>query len=171
MRFAENLEAIADAEDESAGFRVRHHRLHRGREACDRARAQVVAVTESAGDDNALDVAESRVFMPDVPGGLTQNVRQHVIGVLITIATGKLDNSKSHWISNVYSSMTGLLRSLWQASSIFFCNSALLPPSSSISMNFPIRTSLMPLKFIDSSACLTVFPCGSSTVFFGMTII
>ena len=36
---------------------------------------------------------------------------------------------------------------------------------------FPDADVFDALKSMDSSACLTVLPCGSSTVFFGMTMI
>ena len=59
MRFGEHLEAVADADDRTAGRREFGDRVHHRREARDRARAQVVAVGEAAGHDDRVDAASS----------------------------------------------------------------------------------------------------------------
>ena len=96
MRFAQNLEPVADADDQSAIFRVFDYRLHRRREPRDCAGAQIIAVAETAGHDDAIHVAERVVLVPDIARRLTKHVGQHMVGVLIAIAAGKLDDSKLH---------------------------------------------------------------------------
>ena len=61
MRLAEHLEAVADPQHEPAVAGELDHRLHRGREAGDRAGAQVVAVGEAAGDDDRVGAAQVAV--------------------------------------------------------------------------------------------------------------
>ena len=66
-RLAEDLEAVADAEYRAARGGELAHRLHRRREAGDRAGAQVVAVGEAAGDDDGVDPVQVALFVPDQP--------------------------------------------------------------------------------------------------------
>ncbi len=54
--FAEHLEAVADAEDEAAFCRELGDGGHDWGEAGDGTRAEVVAVGEAAGEDDAVDV-------------------------------------------------------------------------------------------------------------------
>ena len=61
----EDLEAVADAHDQSAVGREVGDRRHDGTETGDRAAAQVVAVGEPAGDDDGLDAAQVGVFVPE----------------------------------------------------------------------------------------------------------
>ena len=56
---AQHLEAVADPQHGPALGCERRHRLHRRREARDRARAQVVAVAEAARDDDPVEAARS----------------------------------------------------------------------------------------------------------------
>ena len=59
-RLAQDLEAVADAEHRAAVAGELDDRLHDRREARDRAGAQVVAVGEAAGDDDASTPCRSR---------------------------------------------------------------------------------------------------------------
>ena len=58
---AEHLEAVADADDRTAGAGVLGDRVHHRREPGDRAGAQVVAVGEPAGHDHRVDAAHGGV--------------------------------------------------------------------------------------------------------------
>ena len=77
--------------------------LHRGREPRDGARAQIIAVAEPAGHDDAIDIAQRGVLVPDVSRGLAEHVGQHVIGVLVAIAAGELDDAKPPYTRFTYS--------------------------------------------------------------------
>ena len=46
--------------------------------------------------NDAIDVAKRRILVPDVPGRLAENICQRVIGILITVAAGELDDAKFH---------------------------------------------------------------------------
>src|SRR5262249_19261599 len=61
---AEDLEAVADPEDVTAMGRELGHGAHRGREACDRAGAQVVAVREASGQDDGTHLGQLRLRVP-----------------------------------------------------------------------------------------------------------
>ena len=65
--FGQHLEAVADADDGAAGGRNRATASITG-EACDRARAQVVAVREPARDDDRVGPARLGLGVPEHPG-------------------------------------------------------------------------------------------------------
>ena len=67
-RLAQHLKAVADAEHQAAVAGERDHRLHRRREARDRAGAQVVAVGEAAWDDDRVGAAQVALGVPDQLG-------------------------------------------------------------------------------------------------------
>src|SRR6476469_6377499 len=62
---AQDLEAVADPEHRAAVAREGHDGLHDGREAGDRADAQVVAVGEPAWDHDRVGAAEVAVAVPE----------------------------------------------------------------------------------------------------------
>ena len=68
VRLAEHLKAVADPQHEPAVARELDHRLHRRREARDRAGAQVVAVGEAAGDDDRVGASQVALAVPDQLG-------------------------------------------------------------------------------------------------------
>src|SRR5205823_1482045 len=70
-RLAQYLKAVADAEDEAATVGELPDRGHDGREARERARAQIIAVGEAAGDDDRVVSREVCVAVPDEVNGLT----------------------------------------------------------------------------------------------------
>ena len=73
--FGEDLEAVADAEDEAAVVGELFHRLHHRAEPRDGAAAQIIAVAETAGHDDAVGVAEGIFLVPDVAGGMAEQSR------------------------------------------------------------------------------------------------
>ena len=87
--FGEDLKAVADTEDEAAVVGELLHGLHHGAEPRDRAAAQIIAVAEAAGHDDAVGVAERGVLVPDEPRGMAEQA-DGVDGVLVAVAGGKL---------------------------------------------------------------------------------
>src|ERR1017187_2239491 len=67
--------------------------------------------------------------------------------------------------------MTGLLRILWQASSICLRAASLSALASSISRYLPTCTAPTPVYPMCARAFCTDLPCGSSTAFFGVITI
>jgi hypothetical protein len=63
--FGEDLEAVADAEDETAGVGEVATDCMTGREAGDGAGAEVVAVGEAAGNEDCVDVLEVFGVVPE----------------------------------------------------------------------------------------------------------
>ena len=94
--FAEDLEAVADAQHEPAIGGELLDSLHHRRELGDRSAAQVVAVGEAAGQDDSIDIAELLRVVPDEFRLLTEILRDGVQSVVIAIAAGKNDNAKFH---------------------------------------------------------------------------
>ncbi len=64
-RLAEDLEPVADAQHRPPLGGEAANRLHRGREAGDRAGAEIVAIGEPAGDDDRVDSAQIPLLVPD----------------------------------------------------------------------------------------------------------
>ena len=98
-RLAEDLEAVADAEHRAARGGELGDRLHRRREAGDRAGPQVVAVGEAAGDDDRVDAAEVALFVPDQPRLAEQ--RAGVQGVPLVAGTGELEDAPDHRVCDL----------------------------------------------------------------------
>ena len=98
-RFGENLKAVADAENEAAVVGELFHGLHHGAEPCNRAAAQVIAVAETAGHDDAIGVAERGVLVPDEARGMAEQA-DGVDGVLVAVRGGELEDGKIHFIWN-----------------------------------------------------------------------
>ena len=72
-------------------------RLHRRREAGDRAGAQVVAVGEAAGDDDRVDAGEVGLLVPDQPRLADQ--RAGVQRVPLVAGAGELDDPEARHAS------------------------------------------------------------------------
>ena len=87
-RFAEDLEAVADAEHEPALSGEVGDRLHRRREARDRAGPEVVAVGEPAGEDDRTDLRQLAVRVPD-EHGLGAEALERERGIPIVVRPGE----------------------------------------------------------------------------------
>src|SRR5207253_3403571 len=95
-RLAQDLEAIARPEhDPAAGDELGQGFDHR-RPAGDRPRAQVVAVREAAGKDDAVELGQVAVAMPDVLDRLLEHFADDVVEVAVTPRTREHDHAKSH---------------------------------------------------------------------------
>ena len=91
-RLGEDLEAVADSEHEAAVAGELGDRLHDRREARDRAAAEVVAVGEPAGEDDACGAGgKLRVVVPDAPG-VRAEARQGELGVAVVVRAGEDDD-------------------------------------------------------------------------------
>src|SRR5215472_3237205 len=95
-RFAQNLEAVADAEHQPAGGGKFLDGLHHRRKAGDGAGAQIVAVGESAGQNEGVAVREVLRLVPDELDGLLEDVSDGVKGVVVAIGPWKNNDSKFH---------------------------------------------------------------------------
>lgn len=84
-RFAENLKAVANANDQSSLSGKDFHRAHDGREACNGSAAQVVPVRESAWDDDRVKALQRGVLVPDVFGRCAREGVERVNAVLIAV--------------------------------------------------------------------------------------
>ena len=93
-RLAENLKAVADPQHEAAVTGERDHGLHRGREARDRPRAQVVAVGEAAWDDDRVGPFEVAVGVPDQLG--VAHAAGGVQRIDLIARSGKLQDPELH---------------------------------------------------------------------------
>ena len=71
-RFDQNLEAVADAEHQAAFGRETLDRAHDGRKLGDGAAAEIVAIGETAGEDDGIDGTEGGGTVPDELSRLTE---------------------------------------------------------------------------------------------------
>ena len=94
--FDEDLEAVADAEDEATLGGVFFERGHDGRVAGDGAAAEVVAIGEAAGEDDEVEAVEAGGIVPDEFGGHVEIGGEGVPGVVVAIAAWKNDDSCFH---------------------------------------------------------------------------
>src|SRR3990170_4557564 len=86
---AENLKAVADAEDQFPLIGHALHTLHDRREAGDRAAAQVIAVRKAAWEDDTIVRAQFLLLVPDVIHVQTVELLQHMVTVVIAPGSRK----------------------------------------------------------------------------------
>src|SRR5262245_51953325 len=86
--FAQNLESVTDAQNDTALAGKIPDGLHDRREARDRARPQVISVREAAGQNDRIVAVYLLFFMPDEVHGLADDFADHVICVVIAIGAG-----------------------------------------------------------------------------------
>src|SRR5580700_4623539 len=94
--FEQDLEAVADSEDQTSGTREAVHGFHYRRKSRNRPGAQVIAIGEAAREN--YDVAAGKIFglVPDEFDGLMDDGGDGVVSVFIAIRTGKLHHSEFH---------------------------------------------------------------------------
>src|SRR5262249_46539369 len=94
--FAENLEAVADAEHAPASRGVARDRPHDGREARDGAAAQIVAVREAPRQDHAVDALQVRILVPEHHAVVAEHMVGHPQHVAIVVRPGKRHHAPAH---------------------------------------------------------------------------
>jgi hypothetical protein len=94
--FAENLEAVANAQDQAAARGEFLDGLHHRRKARDGAGAEIVAVGKSAGQNDGVAAGEIFRLVPDEFDRFLQDVADGVKRVVVAIGPGKNDDSKFH---------------------------------------------------------------------------
>ena len=102
----QDLEAVADAHHESAVRGEVGDGLHDGAEARDGAAAQVVAVAEPAGDDDAVDALEVGVLVPEVLGGDAGEGLERVVRVAVGVDAGEDDDADAQGRSSGHRGVT-----------------------------------------------------------------
>ena len=83
--FGEDLEAVADAEDEAAGCGETLDGLHDGSEGGEGSGAEVVAVGEASGDEDGVAVLERGGGVPEEGGLGAEDVGDDVVGVVVAV--------------------------------------------------------------------------------------
>jgi len=95
-RFAQNLKAVANAQNRFAIRRELGDRIHHRRKARDRAGAQIVAVRETAGNDDAIKRRQIVGVVPHELAAVTQNIGHDVKRVALAVGAGEDDDSEVH---------------------------------------------------------------------------
>src|SRR5712692_8087665 len=95
-RLTQNLEAVADTEDQSAPVGELTNRSHHGREFGDGASTEVVAEGEASGDDNGVAVLEVVRVVPEESYGLLGNLLDGPESIVVTVRSGENNNAKFH---------------------------------------------------------------------------
>lgn len=106
-RFAQDLKAIANPQNEPPALRKLLHRSHYRRESCQGTRAQVIAVRKPARYDHRVVTTQIRVAMPNKIDRLAHVFRNNVIGIVVAVRAGKNYDSVFHSSNSVVYS-TGL---------------------------------------------------------------
>ena len=94
--FHQNLESVADSQNQPAVLGEFLHGGHHGRKLRDGAAAQVIAVGESARQNHRIGVAQRSGIVPDKFGWVAQVMRDRVPRVVVAIASRKHDDAESH---------------------------------------------------------------------------
>jgi hypothetical protein len=93
--FAEDLEAIANAEHQRAARGFRFHRLHDGRELGDRAAAEIIAKRKPARQHDEIVAADGLILVPDVIG-CEAALLQRDGAILIAVRSGEANDGGFH---------------------------------------------------------------------------
>src|SRR5258706_5874576 len=99
-RLARNRKAVADAEDKSAGAREFLHRAHHGRKPRNRARAQVIAISKPAGQNDGVKTSDLFGLMPQEFNRLMKDLAQGLVGAVVAVRAGKHDHTEFHRASS-----------------------------------------------------------------------
>src|SRR5207342_528171 len=170
---AEDLEPVADAEHRPTSNGELADYRHEGREARDRAGAQVVAVREASRKHDGRGLGwQLGVRVPDELR-LGANRTQRPRSVVVVVRAGKDDDGDDRLVGHSSSrisklSIRGLARSSVHMRSI--CERASSAPSASTS-----RSTTRPTRALETSNpsfrndCRTASPCGSRMPSFGRT--
>ena len=75
--------------------------LHKGREAGDGPRPQIIPIGEPARQDDAVHALQIMILVPQADGGLFQDVLEGMDGVHVAVRTGKGDDSEFHGASSL----------------------------------------------------------------------
>src|SRR5882672_9961561 len=94
--FAQDLESVADTDHKSASSSKFLDRLHGRSESGDGARAQVVAIGETAWNDDGIALLQVLRLMPDHAARLLGDFRHHVVGVMVAVRAREDDHAKFH---------------------------------------------------------------------------
>ena len=144
-RLAQDLETVADPQDQSACQGMLAYRLHQRREPGDRATAQVVAVGEATWQNDDVGPLQVAIGVPEPHRLPARQIRR--MGA-VTIAPGAREDgdpeANAHGVtasrnSNLYSSITPLQSRRRHISSTLARAVSASSPVSSRLMNFPTR--------------------------------
>ncbi len=95
-RFAEHLEAVADAHDVHPGVRFLFYVGHDRRARGNGAGAQIVAIGKAARQNDEVHIGKRGFGMPDSDGLDAGDVRQRVEHVTLAIGAGENDDGRLH---------------------------------------------------------------------------
>ncbi len=95
-RLAEDLKAVADSQHQASTIGKSTHRFHHRRELRNRPGSQVIAVGESAGNDDGIAIFQIMRFVPEKTCRLFGDVLDGPVGIVVAVRPGKDDDSKFH---------------------------------------------------------------------------
>ena len=98
---AEDLEAVADAEDQAAGCGEALDGLHDGSEPGDGAGTEIVAVGKAAGDKDGVAALKILGGVPEIGDGLAHERAEDVVGVVVAVRSGEDKDAKLHSPQNI----------------------------------------------------------------------
>ncbi len=94
--FCQNLEPVANAQNQSAIRREALDGVHHGRKLGDGAAPQIVAVCEPARQNHRVHISQRRRFMPDEFSLLMQILADRIPGVMVAITAGEDNDTDFH---------------------------------------------------------------------------
>src|SRR5580704_5744769 len=96
MGLAQNLKAVADANNQAAIGGELRYAFHNRREARNRPAAQIVPITEAPWQHDALGASQTLILMPEQRCFLAENLAQRINGVAIVERAGETNDTPFH---------------------------------------------------------------------------
>jgi phosphoribosylpyrophosphate synthetase len=97
--FAENLETVADAEDESASVGELTNGFHDRRKLRDSASAEVIAKGKASRNDDGIAVLQVVRVVPEKSYGLLSDMLDRPESIVVAVGTGENYDAKFHGAS------------------------------------------------------------------------
>jgi hypothetical protein len=94
--FRQDLKSVTDAEDQAASFSKFRYGIHDRREFGKRSSAEVVAIGESAGQNDSVEAFDVCVLVPDVFHRFAEHGLNDVVAILFAIRTGENNDAELH---------------------------------------------------------------------------
>lgn len=94
--FEENLKTVADAQNQAAGTREPVDRFHNWRKPRNRTRSKIIAECKASRKNNRVEAGNFFGLVPDEFNRLADDQADCVVGVVVAIRAGELNDPKFH---------------------------------------------------------------------------
>src|SRR5438067_13464707 len=96
MRFAQNLESVADSHHIAAIIGKADNAFHYRRKTRDRAATKVITVREAARYEDKIAILQVFIFMPKSYCFISVNIFEYVNSIMVAVRAGENNNTEFH---------------------------------------------------------------------------